>query len=428
MSRYKVLKAFLITLGGIVALGLVVSFAVRIIGASRLRVAVNRYESRLGSLDPASIERPPVPESENTVTWLQPGIGALIFLSGDQGTVGTLAAKPVDQWTPEQKAAAESVLERNAPALELLARARGLERSNWHIPYRDGATAKLPNLLAAMNAAKLLRVQSRLALQRGDQDAAISSVETLGALGRSFEPEPTLITLLIGTAIERIQLGAAHDLVESSSLTADQLERIEASLCRADLVAALKLALRGEAASVARDLHSQELLEKLPRILPRALAAGISDLFAASLLESHIEVDPTLGEPITAPLNATAGANPTWWGKLLDLYGPNVASAAGRALATSSVRDLARLALALRLSAIDLHRYPTEPPSLPNLAERDPLSGAPRAYSVRADGSVELRSTTTPEIVASIFSGLPLPFDSLFRWTLPPLAPRPGRN
>ena len=77
------------------------------------------------------------------------------------------------------------------------------------------------------------------------------------------------------------------------------------------------------------------------------------------------------------------------------VIGGNLDSASARATATASARNLARLAIALRREALATGRYPPTLPSIDGVPTDDPLTGGPRAYDVRADGSAELRSTTT---------------------------------
>ena len=76
-------------------------------------------------------------------------------------------------------------------------------------------------------------------------------------------------------------------------------------------------------------------------------------------------------------------------------------------------------------------RDKTRPPARPDLLPAfdgvpadDPLTGGPRANDDHADGSAELRSTTTMEIIRSISPGGPLFYESLYTWALP--APRGG--
>jgi hypothetical protein len=52
----------------------------------------------------------------------------------------------------------------------------------------------------------------------------------------------------------------------------------------------------------------------------------------------------------------------------------------------------------------------------------DPLTGGPREYVVHGDGSAELRSRTSVEIVKSIAPASQLSYEALYVWELP--APR----
>jgi acetyl esterase/lipase len=74
-------------------------------------------------------------------------------------------------------------------------------------------TVTMRNTNKNLNASKMLNARGRLALRRGDRETALTSAETLGSLARSHEEEPALIVLLIGLAIEKLQLALVNDLV-----------------------------------------------------------------------------------------------------------------------------------------------------------------------------------------------------------------------
>jgi hypothetical protein len=320
----------------------------------------------------------------------------------------------------------QAILERNRPAIDLLERARTMRASNWEIPYEEGTTAKIPNLLAAVNAAKMLVARGRLALGRGDRETAMASVETLGSLARSHEAESATIMLVIGLAIERLQIALVHELLTSTPATPQELDRLEASLCDEDLIRAARQALRGNAAAIAHDLDSPSILWKFHDALYRRFAAALGKVVAAAAIESHRAAEKRLGQPIRAPLGSVdeETGDGGWWKHLLSLYGANFESVSARTTATASARDLARLAIALRRQALATGRYPASLPAIEGVSVNDPLTGEPRVYEVRADGSAELRSATTVQIVRSISSGGASFFEFLYRFTLP--APRRG--
>ncbi len=428
MNGYRVVKYLLVVIALVAGLGLLGALAIHLYGAHRLADVSRRYEREVGPLSTRAFVRPKIAIEDNAVTWQRPGILAVVFFTGDQALVGSLSAKPFSDWSRDDIAKLDALLERNKPALALLERSRGMQASNWEIPYDQGTTAKLPNLLAAINAAKMLAARGRLALGRGDRETAVAAAETLGALARSHESEPATIVLLIGFAIERLQLTLVHELTASADTTRTELTRIDASICEEDEIGAVRQALRGSAAAIVQDVPevSETILTELHTALHRRIRRALANVVAAVAVEAHQTAEKHIGGPVRAPLPDTSAGPPRggWWTALHDSYAPNIASVSARATATASARDLARLAIALRCAALLDGRYPATLPTITGVPTDDPLTGGPRAYEIRADGSAELRSTTTAEIIRSISPGLQLPFDALYRFTLP--APRRG--
>jgi hypothetical protein len=422
MTRFRLLRRFLLVSAIAVVAALAASLALRVYAGHRLKVATERFQREAGSLDLASFTRPEVPDEENAATWIGAGMSAVVLFGDETELVGTLAQKRFETWPSGDVSKLDAILDRNGPALELLDRARGRRRSNWKIPYRDGISAKLPNLLAALHATKLLTAKVRLALGHGDRDTAIAGVEALGAMARSLESEPSLIVLLIGTAIEKYQITAIHEIIASPITTADEMVRLADALCVDDLTTAMRSALRANAAGVVNELHWGTIVRETPSVVPRWIALGIADLCAATAIDTTVAAQPRLGQPVAVPLlpeDSAGSSRLGWWQELVASYGPNVADTAARMTATSSARQLARLAIALRHDAIVAGHYPVGVPVVPGVATADPLTGGARIYALLPDGSAEIRSTTTDEILRSIFPTGMISFDGQYRWPLP---------
>jgi hypothetical protein len=421
MNRFRVLKALLVTIAAVIGIGLLGVLAIRLYGAHRLARVTERYEREVGSLSVYGFARKKIPVEQNAVTWQRPGVLAAVFFPDDSSLVGSLSAKRFSAWTAEDTSKLETILARNGPSLELLDRARGIKASNWDIPYQLGTTAKIPNLLAAINAAKMLNARGRLALGRGDRERALASAEALGSLARSHEQESALIVVLIGLVIEKLQLALVNEITSSALATPAELDRLEASLCDEDLTSAVRRSIRSSAAAIAHDVDAQPALGDDHGVIPRSLVSALANVVAAAAVESHGDADRAVGAPIRAPLPTIDPANRKggWWQHLLASYGANYESVLPRATATASARDLARLAIALRREALVSGSYPAIPPAIHGVPADDPLTGGPRAYVVNGNGSAELGSTTTVEIVRSITPGTQLSYDALYKWALP---------
>jgi hypothetical protein len=424
MKRFRLLRALLVAITAVVGLGLLGVLVIRVYGAHRFAEVSERYEREIGPLSVSTFVRPKVAVENNAATWQRAGVSAVVFFPGDQQLVGSLSATSFAKWTAADSAKLEAILVRNRPAIELLEHARGMKDSNWEIPYEQGSEAKIPNLLAALNAAKLLNARGRFALGRGDSETAITSAEALGALARSHQAESATIVLLIGLAIEKLQIALVQELTIAERATSAELDRLEASLCDADLTHAVRQSLRGSAAAIAHDLRAQSLAFEVHGAVQRRIAGALSDIVAAAAIESHRDAEKYVGERIRAPLDETDAEQRRggWWNHLLRGYGADFESVSARATALASARGLAKMAIALRREALARGRYPASLPAIEGISVNDPLTGEPRAYDVKADGSAELRSTTTVEIARSIAPASQLSYDALYRWVLP--APR----
>jgi hypothetical protein len=415
MNRFRVVRVVLIGLAVLAGVVLALSLGVRLYGAQRLRSESARFEREVGPLNLLTFVRPRVPVEENVVTWLRPGILAVVLFPNERAVVGKLSGSPASTWTKDELATLELLIERNGPAFEILGRARGLTASNWDLEYEKGNATKLPDLLAAMNAGKLVAARGRLALGRGDREAALASAEVLGALARSHELENLTIMLLIGSSLERLQLGLIREIVTSPEADGRELDRIEASLSGVDLARAFRETLRGDAAAMRQDVEGQEFQDLMPRAIPRSLAVGVAKLMVAGAIEARRVVEPTLFGPVKAPIDDPGETyrNASWWERLKAVYGPHIRSAAARGTATTSARELARLAIVLRRDALASGSY-----SATFVTPTDPLTGEAFAFAMSGSG-VELRSTTRPDILKSIFPLGATLSQSLYVWTLP---------
>jgi len=421
MSRYRVVRGLLIGLAILAGLVMATSLSVLAYGGGRLRAASARFEREVGPLNLLGFARPRIPDERNAVTWLRPGVLAMVLFGSDRSLVGTLASKTSSEWTPKDVTDFEPLAERNEPGRQILERARGLTESNWNIPYENGNAAKLPDLLAAMNAGKLVAAHGRLAMRRGDRATALTDAETLGALARSHQRESATIVLLIGAALERIQLGLVKELVTDPGIGPAELDRLDAALSDVDLGRAFQVASRGESAALVHDIvESDSFSKEMPRVVPRSLVIGLSKLAVAAALESRYPIVPSLVAPITSPITDPAeGYNSrSWWQRIAEGYNPNLRSTFARGTGTMSARQLARLAIVLRRDALASGSYPAA-----FTTPVDPLTGAPYALEPKA-GGIELRSTTTPEILQSIYPIGPALNAQLYAWSLPPSGSR----
>ncbi len=92
-----------------------------------------------------------------------------------------------------------------------------LDAVDWGILTQlktEGIFLLLPDVQQLRELSKVLKLRLRGEIARGEFDAAIRSIQTLFALGKSFESHPTLIGQLVGVAIISLTLDAIEELIQ----------------------------------------------------------------------------------------------------------------------------------------------------------------------------------------------------------------------
>jgi|GEM_PF-2072988 len=414
---------------GLVAMALVAWDVLKVYGRHRLREARAAFEREVGTLDLGAYELAAVPEEKNAATWLTAGAEALIFFGGDDKSGGEkkliadLAAKPASKWSKDDDTRMEAIVARNAGGLLILDRARSCITSNFYIDYSHVASTKIPRLIDFLYAARLLRAKATLEFRRGRLEESAHTAEMLGSLAASMEREPVLIVLLVGGTVERLQLSAVQDLVQSSSANLDLLARLGSSLLTTNLTAQYRRSLVVDSAWMMGEIY-EELSEAKPRLpsFPWAIRQ-MPDLAAAQLLDLQREL-ASIGEgpysvskkAILTSVSRRSFLTGSWDEGVLE----NKLNAAARISSVLSNRRLAALAIGLRLGAEEARRYPSDLSAYAEAVEPDPFTGKPLHYQVRADGSAELTSPGAAEMLAEIIprsSGLT--HGDAYRWLLP---------
>jgi hypothetical protein len=424
MSRLRRFRRGLVLLVLVLTLlTLVAAIGVRTYGNVRLREAERQFRHEVGPVDCASYAPPAVPDERNGANLLLGGAQAIV-LEGDSATDAVARAikdPPSSAWSTADLAALRAVLARNVAALNVLRAARDFPEANLRIPYRDGLQAQLPNLLQAIRAAKVLRADAALALMDGDLARALEDVETLGIQARAYSREPILIVHLIGTAIERQQLGAASLALSSAAADASALRRLRDALQDTDLAAAYRRALAFEAVGAGQAFRDPAMVQaeigsSVVWFPSRAALEVVAPLAAAETLDrmrgwnaafkgTKLDIDRQMALlPEERALLAGRG-----------LAIPNVLNGMYRALGTQSLRRLAAAAIDLRLEALRTGRYPDALP--PQHRGPEPLLGAPLRYARAADGSASLEIPGAEDVWKR---HVPKPWTNTFRWSLPP--------
>jgi hypothetical protein len=85
---------------------------------------------------------------------------------------------------------------------------------DWEIQDRVTWTSLLPEVQSFRPLAELILLQARLAMAKGNLDAALDSLQTNMAIARHLSRGPTIIHTLVGAAIARLTLEQVNDLVQ----------------------------------------------------------------------------------------------------------------------------------------------------------------------------------------------------------------------
>jgi len=115
------------------------------------------------------------------------------------------------------------------------------------------------------------------------------------------------------------------------------------------------------------------------------------DIFSAQQRELYSDLVDVLGQPL--------GSNPRWadrgkarpksmFNVFESVMFPGLASSGGRVQSTMSVRNLASVALKVRMEGLQTGTYPQTLAAYPEAVRIDPFAGKPLSYVRRPDGSV----------------------------------------
>ncbi|HEX6853270.1 MAG TPA: hypothetical protein VF139_17875 [Candidatus Polarisedimenticolaceae bacterium] len=407
------------------ALALAAGLGVRIYGMYRFSEVAKQFERDAGSLIPAQYAPPDVPMLENAATWFRRGIDAMVVFrdpdhpisSHEVDLLATCEDEGPSALDAQARALVEEVLNRNRPALALIERGATRPRSRWSFSYREGSHTEIPNLRAAVDAARALACDARLALERDQLDAAIARFEQIAALARSHEHEPILWMQMIGAAIERMQLFLGRDLLSRGDLELNHLDRLERGICVIDVEEQTRRAFALEAATLNEVLRGElppiDANHKTytPHWSERVELYFDGHLQRAALLEERGALVAAMRRPWiegAAEARAALGSR--------GVAVPNLLDIAGRSQASRTLREGFRTALALRREGLLAGRYPASIPENLQGNAIDRLTARPLAYAVRPDGSARLERVDDPEETKEILSSTR--FDG-FYWELP---------
>lgn len=110
----------------------------------------------------------------------------------------------------------EKTLDENRSVLDDLQLAARYEDCRWQLPLhgRDFTQLLLPTAQSMRHFARLLVLQARLQMARGDLDGAIRTLQTGFAMGRHAAEGPTLVHCLVGRAVCSTMAERVRELIQ----------------------------------------------------------------------------------------------------------------------------------------------------------------------------------------------------------------------
>ncbi len=396
-------------------IALVAWLAVRLAGAVRLSLARDRFEAEVGPLP--RMAKPFAGENAESGILARLGGPARLPDEADLMRIRELNRRAPSSWSPAEVDGCRRVLAANAALLA--AADRAAERRRTALPaVRGGSSWDPADALASRAGAQtsLLKLRIRLALRdhsyaemRRGMDALVAEVDAL-------ETEPAMVFKIFGLTQEKGLLQAMAWVVEDRDVDGQDLAALRRLLPHRPLAAAVRQLFAGEAWYM--------LATDQP---------ALSDLDLAQLLDGYRRLSlkleqgrgATRQEPAREPRPPAHPASLP--AAILALTGPNFEAVADQVAATLAARQLAELALDLRLAAARGCAYPESLDTLPLGREPDPFTARRPRYVRDARGGALLSNPSAAAAWDALPHGAktkPPPYD----WRLPPPCAPPAAS
>jgi hypothetical protein len=404
MRTSPVVRRAVREVGILLLVALAALLGLRVYGNRRLAAAEREFTRRVGPREPGASARARVPDEQNAAVFLRAGSEAMILPGNDKPVIGEMSMAPAGSWSESQRADLRRILANNGPALGPLHRAAGMTRSNFGAVAWDKKTHELtaPPLFKLMTAQRLLLVDARMALLEHDSARLLADAASMATMAAGLERETPTVELQVGIACERMLLAAVGEAVAEPSTDRGTLTKLQGMLVDTDLRVAWgrsnlwqQTVIQQHVAAVLSD----PLAARAPKVslYGRFLEFVLGDIFKAQQLELRADLIAAVAQPL--------GLDPPWSRRGLHqprtifdmfevfesvMFGQTAKSSIGRLQSTLSLRELARIALAVRLQGLATGSYRETLASLPGAMRPDPFAGKPLAYERRPDGSVRI--------------------------------------
>jgi hypothetical protein len=396
-----VLRAAGLALATLVVIGLAASLVLRLYGRQRLAAAQAEFQRQGHSLDLASYELPEVPKEENAAAWLEAGAAAIVWGADDEKFAFGSAIVPIEEWDATRIDRLRAIVGVAQGALQTLHRSDALPRASFEIPYREGPTARLPDLMALRRASTLMLTEGRLALHDRDGEGTVRSMAGLSRLTDTLVGESTVIAQIMGDMVDTHALTLAAEAVrDPAPWIADGpwLGSLAERLPKDDRLVRWRRAFAYESAALSAWLARRGFDDPSaeggdPGARLSFSLAGLSSLASAGVLEAAIHQTALVDAPLPALLAdpAKSLSSPLqvhrWWAEPLTRAARR---SAFNARFTQAQRQLVRASLVLRAMGAGARAYPAGRPPQAGLDQPDALTAMPLRYEVAADGSARV--------------------------------------
>jgi hypothetical protein len=134
----------------------------------------------------------------------------------------------------------------NNETLKLLHEAAKIEHCRYPIDLSAGLATLLPNLSEMRGCVFLLELEAILHADNGDAAAAMRSIDSAFAVGRSLAGQPLTISQLVRAACQNIAVQTVEQLVNRSELKDEQLVELIERICESERICGMSCAFVGE--------------------------------------------------------------------------------------------------------------------------------------------------------------------------------------
>lgn len=331
-------------------------------------------------------------------------------LSADETSfVRRLVDTPPGDWTTDERERLAELLAGQAPRLSA-ATSRGEAASMNQLVSRA---------MPLSRASRLLALRDRLAFTEGREGELADGIAARLDLARRFWLQPGLLGPLVGGVVHLRALQDVQAVAEQPAASRSMLERLEAELFR------WHLEVPDPAAVVARE----GLLVTDPERAAAATSELVPDeaghaLFAAPLARDLVRLargcrEESCRAAVEAIANGLGEDEDDPYRVIADMMIPNLLNGIRKLTGSRELTRLARAAVALRLEALELERYPEDLEGIAAQLGLAPDEAGELDYERHPDGSATLRFASDRIVTESIEHRRHL-VRPLVAWHLPP--------